>query len=252
MNKNGMSRKTRELLLFVGNGIFLLAAMLFVFQNSGAFHHAVLGDVPSYSMTLNESNQPSSLNTSEFHDGQGYVRSVLFQYENAKLSAGNHVVLDQSGQLYNSPTTRITDMTSIKTTFIGEATLAYGPTPTTINLSSPLTSDAIFELTSEPYFFAIKNAGASALTIETIVITFTCSDHRSTIEFVTNCETSVDYINQEHGTVVAAPADLVNYGYTLEGWFTEPTFVNQYTFTTMPVDDLILYAKWGFDESSFL
>jgi len=249
MNKNVPNKKTRAFLFFFANTVLLSSILIFVAQKNNAFNYLVWGDEPSYSMTLDESNKPSSLNTTEFIDGDSYCRYVLFEYEDAKLSSGSHVVLHEGGKLYNSATTRISGMTSIDVFFTGDATLAFGPTSTSQSTPVSLVSGVTVELTTNPYFFTIANANSSELTINAVTILFSCYHSESTIEFVSNGGTTVNCITQEHGTAVESPTDPENYGYVFDGWFTEQAFTNEYTFTTMPFDDVILYAKWAVDET---
>ncbi|MGN8896422.1 InlB B-repeat-containing protein [Flavonifractor sp. HCP28S3_F3] len=68
---------------------------------------------------------------------------------------------------------------------------------------------------------------------------------QSTITFVTGeGATQVAPITQEYGTAVTKPDDPTREGYTFTGWFTDEACQNVYTFTTMPAEDLTLYAGW--------
>ncbi|HKL73743.1 MAG TPA: InlB B-repeat-containing protein, partial [Clostridia bacterium] len=66
-----------------------------------------------------------------------------------------------------------------------------------------------------------------------------------TISFVSNGGSEVLAIIQDYGTDVLAPVEPIREGYTFNGWFADNnTFLNEYTFTTIPSNDLTLYAKW--------
>ncbi len=66
-----------------------------------------------------------------------------------------------------------------------------------------------------------------------------------TIVFNSNGGSSVDSITQDYQSDVVQPADPTRTGYTFSGWFTDNgTFENEFTFDTMPLDGITLYAKW--------
>lgn len=66
-----------------------------------------------------------------------------------------------------------------------------------------------------------------------------------TISFIENGGSLVTDITQNYGTAVSAPSNPTKENYTFGGWFTDDvTFLNQYTFSTMPGVNTALYAKW--------
>jgi uncharacterized repeat protein (TIGR02543 family) len=66
-----------------------------------------------------------------------------------------------------------------------------------------------------------------------------------TISFNSNGGSPVPPITQDYGTPVTAPADPVRTDYTFGGWYTDDgTFLNAYIFTTMPAENITLYARW--------
>lgn len=68
----------------------------------------------------------------------------------------------------------------------------------------------------------------------------------SAINFVTNGGTTVTAITGSYGDVVSAPAEPTKTGYSFGGWFTDnTTFQNAYTFTTLPLEAVTVYAKWN-------
>lgn len=69
--------------------------------------------------------------------------------------------------------------------------------------------------------------------------------NRYTINFDSQDGTNVNSITQDYDTVVVAPAEPTKYGHTFGGWFSDDTLLNAYTFSTMPAEDLTLYAKWN-------
>ena len=49
----------------------------------------------------------------------------------------------------------------------------------------------------------------------------------------------------KYETIITKPSDVIKTGYTLNGWFTEETFENEWNFSTSKVTkDTSLYAKW--------
>src|SRR5690606_3989105 len=67
-----------------------------------------------------------------------------------------------------------------------------------------------------------------------------------TITFETNGGSVVGAITQAQGSTVVAPANPIKEGYTFGGWYSDEGLTTSYTFTTMPTNDLTLYAKWNF------
>ncbi len=69
-----------------------------------------------------------------------------------------------------------------------------------------------------------------------------------TITFNTNEGTAIAPITQNYNSIVSKPTDPTRDGYTFAGWFTDNgTFNNEYTFSTMPLNGITLYAKWNID-----
>jgi uncharacterized repeat protein (TIGR02543 family) len=67
-----------------------------------------------------------------------------------------------------------------------------------------------------------------------------------TITFDSNEGSAVTAITQNYGTSVSAPADPTRSGFTFDGWYTDDTtFLNAYTFSTMPAQSVTVYAKWN-------
>jgi len=69
-----------------------------------------------------------------------------------------------------------------------------------------------------------------------------------TITFDSNGGSSVDSITEDYGTSISASTDPTRTGYTFDGWHTDEALTTSYTFTTMPAENLTLYAKWTINE----
>ena len=65
-----------------------------------------------------------------------------------------------------------------------------------------------------------------------------------TIEFESNGGSEVAPIVQGYGTEVSEPVAPTKLGATLVGWFVDEELTIPYTFTTMPINGIKLYAKW--------
>lgn len=66
-----------------------------------------------------------------------------------------------------------------------------------------------------------------------------------TITFDSNGGSSVTAITQDYGTEVAEPTPPTQSGFVFSGWYSDDvTFNNAYSFTTMPAQNITIYAKW--------
>lgn len=70
------------------------------------------------------------------------------------------------------------------------------------------------------------------------------SINQYTISFETNGGTEIEAITQNYATSVVAPSAPAKNGYKFAGWYSDSALKNAYTFTTMPAEDITLYAKW--------
>jgi uncharacterized repeat protein (TIGR02543 family) len=66
-----------------------------------------------------------------------------------------------------------------------------------------------------------------------------------TITFEENGGSEIADITQGFGSTVIAPSNPTRNGYTFEGWYANEDFSNLYTFTTMPSQNVTLYAAWA-------
>ncbi len=65
-----------------------------------------------------------------------------------------------------------------------------------------------------------------------------------TIQFETNGGTVINDLTQGFETTVNAPSNPTKLGHTFDGWFSDESLTTPYTFSTMPMNDVTLYAKW--------
>jgi len=73
------------------------------------------------------------------------------------------------------------------------------------------------------------------------------SVNQYTISFESNGGTSVSAITQNYATSVTAPEAPSKNGYTFAGWYSNASLTSRYTFSTMPADNITLYAKWNLE-----
>ena len=69
-----------------------------------------------------------------------------------------------------------------------------------------------------------------------------------TISFSSQGGSSTSSITQEYNTSVNSPIEPTREGYIFTGWFLEATLINQYEFTAMPAQNLLLYAGWRINQ----
>jgi len=77
----------------------------------------------------------------------------------------------------------------------------------------------------------------------TLVAVWTINEY--TISFDSNGGSSVTAITQDYGTVVTEPTDPTKTDYTFGGWYSDSELTSAYTFSTMPAENITLYAKWN-------
>lgn len=132
------------------------------------------------------------------------------------LNAGFGILTDPIYQAYGTPVTAPESPTNIGYDFFGWYT------------------DTTFRT---PYVF-------STMPAENITIYAQWLIKEITISFETNCSATVSPIKQNYGTTVSAPITPTNAGYKFIGWFSDEDLTTRYEFTTMPEENIKLYAKW--------
>ena len=70
------------------------------------------------------------------------------------------------------------------------------------------------------------------------------SINQYTINFDTDVGTDVDSITRDYATAVVEPSDPTREGYTFGGWYSDTGLISLYTFSTIPAEDVVLYANW--------
>lgn len=66
-----------------------------------------------------------------------------------------------------------------------------------------------------------------------------------TITFNSKGGSAVAPISESFNTAIEEPAPPTRVGYNFGGWYLEEEYITAYTFNTMPLDNITLYAKWN-------
>lgn len=66
-----------------------------------------------------------------------------------------------------------------------------------------------------------------------------------TISFVTNCDSTLSPLTAQYGSEISDPNNITLEGYMFDGWYLDSGLTNKFTFSTMPAENLTLYAKWS-------
>jgi len=68
-----------------------------------------------------------------------------------------------------------------------------------------------------------------------------------TMTFSVDGGSAVDAITQDYNTNVTEPVEPTKLGFIFGGWYSDSGLTNAYTFSTMPAEDMTIYAKWIID-----
>ena len=85
----------------------------------------------------------------------------------------------------------------------------------------------------------------STMPASNVTLTAQYSINQYTITFDTNAGSEVVAINQDYMSEVTEPVNPIKEGYTFGGWYSDTGFTTVYSFTTIPAEDITLYAKWN-------
>jgi len=166
----------------------------------------IAADTPSYTITMNSDNAPSVFGENGVADK--VIRNTIFEYQGGVASTGNHIQLDetQRGGLWNSKESRITSITSITVDFV--TTTGSLELWTAFDLSSGgrsvnLTSGVTKHFSSLPYYFELW-AYDDVITIETIIITYSCSPHEQSLDTY-----EITWLDEDETTVLEFDSEVL-------------------------------------------
>ena len=77
-----------------------------------------------------------------------------------------------------------------------------------------------------------------------VTITANYIINRYAISFNSNGGSLIEYIIQDYNSLVNEPNDPIREGYTFAGWYADEELTLEYSFSTMPAENIILHAKW--------
>ena len=116
--------------------------------------------------------------------------------------------------------------------------------PITQNYNTAVLAPA--DPTREGYSFTGWSPAVPAnMPANNLELTAQWSINQYTITFDSNEGSAVSPITQNFGTSVSAPANPTREGFIFQGWYTDDgTFLNEYVFSTIPSQNLTLFANW--------
>lgn len=138
---------------------------------------------------------------------------------------------------------------SYKVTFYSEgkvyAEYSYREGETVVKPADPTRTDYEFvnwytdEACTRPYVFgAMKDSSIN-------LYAGWRRNAQNTITFVTNCSQTISPLKKYEGETINLDSySLTKEGYTFEGWYTDEACTKSFTLTTMPAENITLYAKW--------
>ncbi len=118
---------------------------------------------------------------------------------------------------------------------------------TSVNFPTPVRDGYTFdgwyldEALTQPFTLASLLTQTTALTL---YAKWDADVEEYTITFESNGGSAVTAITAAAGASVTAPADPTRSGYTFMGWYSDSALTTAYTFTTMPSENITVYAKW--------
>ncbi|PKK99960.1 MAG: hypothetical protein CVV56_08390 [Tenericutes bacterium HGW-Tenericutes-1] len=89
---------------------------------------------------------------------------------------------------------------------------------------------------------------SSTMPANNIILTAAYTINQYTITFNSNGGSLVTAITQDYNTSVSAPSDPTKTGYTFAGWYSDAGLTTPYSFSTMPAQNITLYAKWTINQ----
>ncbi|MDG0889488.1 InlB B-repeat-containing protein [Paracholeplasma manati] len=153
-------------------------------------------------------------------------------------------------QAYNVSTPVVQSLQLYAKWIINEYTITFNSdggssvSPITQNYNTAVVAPA--DPTREGYSFTGWSQAVPAnMPANNLTLTAQWSINQYTITFDSNEGSAISAITQDFGTSVSAPLNPTREGYLFLGWFTDDnTFLNAYTFSTMPAESITVYAKW--------
>lgn len=210
--------------------IFVSSALLLALIGTKNHEPALLYGAPpvGYTITMDASNSPTS---SEVYDSTSRtVRNTLFNYDSVKASPTNHVEIAPNGYIWNDSTSQITSITSVTANFITAGTFTLVVTYDEHNyFDYELVSGTPVSLPNLPYFVEFW-AGSEPVTVESIVINYSCSEHVESLDLYrvywldendNPLEIDIDVTPgtwPSYGGPIPTKEPIEGFVYTFDGW----------------------------------
>lgn len=169
-------------LYFTCSAFLAFSALVLVTLTSNGNNIALLyGDSSSnYTITLNAANAPTE--STEYVDVTQAVRYNQFSYYGVKASPSNHVELSSNGEICNNNDSQITSITSVTANFSTAGSLTLITTWQGVDyFDYQLVSGTPITFPSLPYFVEFW-AGEEPVTIESIIIEYSCTPHEESLD----------------------------------------------------------------------
>ncbi|MBR2847866.1 MAG: InlB B-repeat-containing protein [Clostridia bacterium] len=95
--------------------------------------------------------------------------------------------------------------------------------------------------------YTFKGWGEVAATMPDADVTYTAgwTINQYTITFNSNGGSAVPEITQDYNTAVVQPENPTKTGYDFGGWYEDAELTTAYVFSTMPAENITVYAKWN-------
>jgi len=77
-----------------------------------------------------------------------------------------------------------------------------------------------------------------------------CDKPTYAITFNSNGGTEISSITAEEKSKITKPSDPIKEGYTFNGWYSDSSLIEPFTFKTMPSSNITLYASWSVSQYS--
>lgn len=219
-------------------------------QNSSS-NRFFLDDIKLYAVTDAIQHEVvynnSSFNTAFVVDGQTISNTAPTQTGYSFAGWYTDVALTQS---YNASSPVIQSLQLYAKWTINQYTITFnsagGSSVDAITQDYNSSIDAPADPTREGYTFdGWSQAVPSNMPAADLTLTAQWLINQYTITFDSNEGSAVSPITQNFGTSVSAPVNPTREGYLFLGWFIDDvTFENEYVFSTMPSQNITLYANW--------
>src|SRR5690554_520102 len=122
---------------------------------------------------------------------------------------------------------------------------SYTVETNTITLSEPSKEGYTFSGWYSDEQYTVEVLEITQGSIGDITLYAKWSINNYTVNYESNGGSLVESITQDYATTVSKPTDPTKVGYTFAGWYSDSNLSTAYTFTTMPAEDITLYAKWN-------